>query len=139
MATIFTQIAKGEIPSYKVAENQHYYAFLDINPLTIGHTLVIPKHTEETYLFNLSDGTYMGLMIFAKQVAKAIEKTISCQRVGMMVIGLEVPHTHIHLIPISKESDMNISQPKLKLPKEQMTDIAQQIQTVFEQMTTNKN
>lgn len=134
MPTIFTQIANKEIPSYKIAENQHFYAFLDISPLTAGHTLVIPKHTEEEYLFDLPDGTYIGLTVFAKKVAEAIKQTMPCQRVGMMVIGLEVPHTHIHLIPIQQESDMNIANPKLKLSAEEMQKIADQIATTFDKI-----
>lgn len=123
MATIFTRIINGEIPCYKVAENEHYFAFLDIRPMTKGHTLVIPK-VEEDYLFNLDDDTYAGLMLFAKQVALAIEQVIPCTRVGVAVMGMEVPHVHIHLIPINNESDMIISNPKLKLSDEEMASIA---------------
>lgn len=123
MATIFTRIINGEIPCYKVAENEHYFAFLDIRPMTKGHTLVIPK-VEENYLFNLDDDTYAGLMLFAKQVALAIEQVIPCTRVGVAVMGMEVPHVHIHLIPINNESDMIISNPKLKLSDEEMASIA---------------
>jgi histidine triad (HIT) family protein len=126
--TLFTKIAKGEIPSYKIAEDSDFYAFLDISPMTKGHTLVIPKHTEEDYIFRLDDETYEGLMKFAKRVAQAIEKAMDCKRVGVMVLGLEVPHTHIHLVPINKEGDMNISNPKLKLSPEEMTEIATRIE-----------
>ncbi len=124
--TIFSKIIAGEIPCYKIAEDDSFFAFLDINPMSKGHTLVIPK-TEEDYIFNLDDETYTGLALFAKKVAAGIEKTIPCKRVGMMVIGLEVPHAHIHLIPIQKEGDMNIANPKLKLSSEEMTEIAEQI------------
>lgn len=129
--TIFTKIAKGEIPSYKVAENEDFYAFLDINPMSKGHTLVIPRNTEEDYLFNLEDDTYTALMQFSKKVAHAIEKAMDCKRVGVAVIGLEVPHTHVHLIPINKESDMNIGNPKLKFTAEEMTEIAAKISKEF--------
>lgn len=126
MATIFTRIINGEIPCYKVAEDERYFAFLDINPMTKGHTLVIPK-CEEDYLFNLDDDTYAGLMLFAKKVAVAIGATIPCKRVGVAVMGMEVPHTHVHLIPITKESDMIISNPKLTLSAQEMTEIASAI------------
>ena len=101
MATIFTKIAKGEIPSYKVAENEEYYAFLDIAPMAKGHTLVIPKNVEDDYIFNLDEATYVGLCAFAKKVAQAIKASIPCQRVGVAVLGMEVPHTHIHLVPLT--------------------------------------
>ncbi len=127
MPTIFTKIANKEIPSYTIAENDDFYAFLDISPLTKGHTLVIPKKTEEDYLFNLDDETYSNLMIFAKKVAKGIKKATDCKRVGVAVIGMEVPHTHIHLIPINKESEMNFTNPKLELSQEQMSSIAEMI------------
>lgn len=125
--TIFTKIANGEIPSYKVAENEDFYAFLDINPMAKGHTLVIPKKTEEDYIFRLDDKTYLGLLEFAKKVALAIEKAIDCKRMAVMVLGLEVPHTHIHLVPINKEGDMNLSNPKLKLEAKEMAEIAAKI------------
>ena len=128
MASIFSRIVAGEIPCYKVAENDRCFAFLDINPVTQGHTLVIPKK-EEDYIFNLDDKTYQGLMCFAKDVAKAIEKAIPCLRIGVAVIGLEVPHAHIHLIPIKKESDMNFANPKLKFSSEEMSKIAESIRT----------
>ncbi len=129
--TIFSRIAAGEIPSYKVAEDENFYAFLDINPMSKGHTLVIPRLTEEDYIFGLDDEIYAGLMNFSKKVALAIEKSVSCKRVGMMVIGLEVPHTHVHLIPIAREGDMNISNPKLKLDAEEMKAIAAEISRNF--------
>lgn len=126
MATIFTRIINGEIPCYKVAEDERYFAFLDINPMTKGHTLVIPK-CEEDYIFNLDDDTYAGLMLFAKKVAVAIDGAVPCKRVGVAVMGMEVPHTHVHLIPITKESDMIISNPKLTLSAQEMTEIASAI------------
>ena len=115
MASIFSRIVAGEIPCYKVAEDENYFAFLDISPVAKGHTLVIPKQ-EVDYIFDLDDETYVGLTRFAKRVAKAIEKAIPCKRVGVAVMGLEVPHTHIHLVPINKEADMNFFRDKL-LPK----------------------
>ena len=130
MATIFSMIAAGEIPSYKVAADEKHYAFLDINPLAAGHVLVIPRK-EDDYLFNLSDEDYADLMAFARRVAKALEKAVKCKRIGVAVIGLEVPHTHIHLIPINKESDMDFSK-KQSFPKEQMEAIAAAIAANFE-------
>ncbi|MDR0371196.1 MAG: HIT family protein [Prevotellaceae bacterium] len=130
MATIFGKIIAGEIPSYKIAEDEHYYAFLDISPLTKGHTLVVPK-TEEDYIFNLDDASLSGLILFSKRVAKAIEKAVPCVRIGLAVIGLQVPHTHVHLIPIQKESDMNFANPKLKPEAEEMQKIAASIQQQF--------
>lgn len=126
MSTIFSKIAAGEIPSYKVAEDDRFFAFLDINPVAEGHTLVIPKR-EEDYIFNLSDDEYAGLQLFAKRVAKALGKAIPCKRVGVAVMGLEVPHAHIHLIPINKESDMNFFGEKLQLSPERMRQIADSI------------
>lgn len=136
MATIFSKIAAGEIPSYKVAENDRFYAFLDINPLVKGHTLVIPKH-EVDYLFDLEDEEFAGLHLFAKSVASAIEKVIPCKRIGVAVMGLEVPHAHIHLIPINKESDMIISNPKLELSNEEFATIADSIKSVWENNKTD--
>jgi len=121
--TIFSRIIAGEIPCYKIAENDRYFAFLDISPMTKGHTLVIPK-MEEDYIFNLDDDIFCGLTLFAKNVAHAIEKAVSCERIGVAVIGLEVPHAHIHLIPINQESDMNFKNPKLKLSSDEMNEIA---------------
>jgi histidine triad (HIT) family protein len=126
MATIFSKIVKGEIPSYKIAEDEHYYAFLDINPLAKGHTLVIPKQ-ETDYLFDLEDDLLAGMMVFSKKVARAIEKAIPCKRIGVAVLGLEVPHAHIHLVPINAESDISFSRPKLQLSKEEMEAIADKI------------
>ncbi|HMM05009.1 MULTISPECIES: HIT family protein [unclassified Dysgonomonas] len=126
MASIFSRIAAGEIPSYKVAEDERFFAFLDINPMAKGHTLVIPKQ-EVDYIFDLDDATIGGINIFAKKVAKAIEKAVPCQRVGVMVVGLEVPHAHIHLIPINRESDMLLSNPRVKLEQAEFEDIARKI------------
>ncbi|MDS1032717.1 HIT family protein [Porphyromonadaceae sp. NP-X] len=131
MATIFSKIAAGEIPSYKIAEDEHFFAFLDIHPLSKGHTLVIPKK-EEDYIFRLDDETYQGLMLFAKKIAFAIEKAVPCKRVGMAVIGLEVPHAHVHLIPIQQENDMNFRNPKLELSPEEMNEIAASIRKHLE-------
>ena len=124
MATIFTRIANGEIPSYKVAENEDYYAFLDIAPMAKGHTLVIPKHTEEDYIFNLDENTYSGLCSFAKQVAQAIKTAVPCKRVGVAVLGMEVPHTHIHLVPLQSEGDMDFRKKKLELSPAEFSEIA---------------
>ncbi len=125
MASIFTRIINGEIPCYKVAENEHCFAFLDINPLSKGHTLVVPKK-EVDYLFDLDTGTYQQLTAFAQQVAKAIDQAVPCLRVGVAVIGLEVPHAHIHLIPLHSGT-INFSDPKLKLEKEELAAIAEAI------------
>ena len=134
MATIFTKIAKGEIPSYKVAENEDYYAFLDIAPMAKGHTLVIPKHVEDDYIFNLEDETYMGLCAFAKKVAQAIKTAVPCQRVGVAVLGMEVPHTHIHLVPLTTEADMDFRKNKLELSSEEFSAIASSILTEYEKI-----
>jgi len=123
MATIFSRIIAGEIPCYKIAEDDRFFAFLDINPLSKGHTLVVPK-VEVDYIFNLDDTTIGDMIIFAKKVALALEKTIVCKRIGLTVIGLEVPHAHIHLIPINEENDMNFQRPKLKLDNQEMNEIA---------------
>lgn len=117
MATIFTRIINGEIPSYKVAEDDRFYAFLDINPLTKGHTLVVPKQ-ETDYIFDLDNETLAGMMLFARKVARQIEKAVECKRVAVAVIGLEVPHAHIHLIPINSENDMNFRNPRIKMSPE---------------------
>lgn len=127
MATIFTRIANGEIPSYKVAENEDYYAFLDIAPMTKGHTLVIPKKVEDDYIFNLDEETYMGLCAFARKVAVAIKAAIPCQRVGVAVLGMEVPHTHIHLVPLTTEADMDFRKKKLELSQEEFAETASAI------------
>ena len=131
MASIFSKIVKGEIPSYKIAEDENYYAFLDIFPLAKGHTLVIPKK-EVDYIFDLDDETLKGLTAFSKRVAKAIDKTVACKRVGVVVLGLEVPHAHIHLIPLQSEADACFSKPKLKLSEEEFKTIAEKIRSAFE-------
>jgi len=119
MATIFTKIVNGEIPCYKIAEDENYLAFLDINPLAKGHTLVIPKK-EVDYIFDVDDQLLAGMMVFSKKVAKAIEKAVPCKRIGVAVLGLEVPHAHIHLIPINKLGDINFANPKLKFSQEDL-------------------
>ena len=122
MASIFSKIVQGEIPCYKIAEDQNYLAFLDIQPLVKGHVLVIPK-VEVDYIFNCDDELLSGLIVFAKKVAKMMEGKFDCKRIGVSVIGLEVPHTHIHLIPINGVSDMDFSQPKLKLAESELLEI----------------
>ena len=131
MATIFSRIIAGEIPSYKVAENEQFYAFLDINPLVKGHTLVVPKR-EVDYIFDLEDNEVAAMQVFAKGVALAIQQAFPCKKVGQAVIGLEVPHAHIHLIPIQNESDMLFSNPKLKLSGEEFVEIAKAINEAWE-------
>ena len=126
MESIFSKIVSGQIPAHKVAETLEYLAFLDINPLTEGHLLVIPKK-EVDYLFDLDSETYLGLMIFAKIVAAGLKRAMPCERVGLTVIGLDVPHAHIHLIPINTMDDMNFSRPKLKLAEERLAEIAEAI------------
>ena len=132
--TIFTRIINGDIPSYKVAENEHFYAFLDINPLQKGHTLIVPKlsEPEADYIFDLEDELLSEMLVFSKQVARGIKGAIDCKRVGVAVIGLEVPHVHMHLIPISKEGDMSFANPKMTLPAEEMAEIAQSIAKAME-------
>ena len=134
MATIFSKIIAGEIPSYKVAENEKFYAFLDIHPLVKGHTLVVPKQ-EIDYIYDLDDQDLAEMHLFAKTVAKAIEKAIPCKRIGVAVMGLEVPHAHIHLIPINKESDMIISNPKLELSPTEFAAIANSIHQAWQDKT----
>lgn len=134
MATIFTKIAKGEIPSFKVAENEDFYAFLDINPLAKGHTLVIPKHVEDDYIFSLDEETYGGLMKFARKVAVALKAAVPCKRVGVAVLGMEVPHTHIHLVPLQSESDMDFRKEKLQLTPEENQTIANAILKEYENL-----
>lgn len=131
MATIFTRIAAGEIPSYKVAESEDFYAFLDINPLVKGHTLVIPRKVEDDYLFHLDEATYEGLWAFARKVALAIRAAVPCQRVGVAVLGMEVPHTHIHLIPMQSEADMDFRKERPKLSPEEFASIAAAIRAEF--------
>lgn len=134
MATIFTKIAKGEIPSYKVAENEDYYAFLDIAPMAEGHTLVIPKNVEDDYIFNLPEDVYKGLWEFAAKVAKAQKAALPCVRVGVAVLGMEVPHTHIHLVPLRTEADMDFRAPKLELSRERFIEIAEAIAVEYEKL-----
>jgi len=126
MPSIFSKIVSGEIPCYKIAETEKYLAFLDVFPLAKGHTLVIPKK-ETDYIFDIEDEEFAGLQLFSKMVAKAIEKAVPCKRIGVAVIGLEVPHAHIHLIPLNNVSDINFSRPKLNLPKEELEEIAVKI------------
>ena len=130
MSSIFSKIVRGEIPSYKIAEDDHYLAFLDIFPLAVGHVLVIPKNETDS-IFELNNQEYQGLWLFAKKISKAIEKTIPCKRVGIAVIGLEVPHAHIHLIPLQTVEDINFSKPKLKLDPDILKDIAEKIISGF--------
>ena len=127
--TIFSRIINGEIPGYKVAEDEKYYAFLDINPLQKGHTLVVPKlaEPEEDYIFNLDDETLAGLMVFAKKVAKGIQMATDCNRVGVAVLGMEVNHVHVHLVPLNSEGDMNFKNDKMQLPADEMAEIANSI------------
>lgn len=127
--TLFTRIINGEIPSYKVAEDEKYYAFLDINPLQKGHTLVIPKlpEPEADYIFDLDDATLAGLMVFAKKVAQGLKEATGCKRVGVAVLGMEVNHVHVHLVPMNSERDILFTNPKLQLPAEEMALIANSI------------
>lgn len=134
MATIFTKIAKGEIPSYKCAESEDFYAFLDISPLAAGHTLVIPKHVEDDYIFHLDPDTYQGLWAFARKVAVALKEAVPCKRVGVAVLGMEVPHTHIHLVPLQTEGDMDFRKTKLQLEPATMQSIAQKILAAYEKL-----
>ena len=131
MSTVFTKIIKGDLPSYKIAEDENFYAFLDINPLKEGHTLVVPK-MEQDKIYDLDDDTLRDFIVFAKRISKAIEKSIPCLRVRMTVIGLEVPHAHIHLIPLNDINDMSFDQPKLVLEVEKMKSIQKCISQNFE-------
>ena len=126
MTTVFTRIIRGEIPCYKIAEDDRYFAFLDINPLMAGHTLVVPK-AETDYIFDLNDNDLSGLILFSKKVALAIEKAIPCARIGVAVLGLEVPHAHIHLVPMNTMADINFKNPKLKFTPEEFAKIAKRI------------
>lgn len=128
--SIFTKIVKGEIPAYKIAEDDRYLAFLDVFPTTKGHTLVIPKQQID-YLFDLDDELYLGLMAFAKKVAAAVEKAVPCQRIGVAVVGLEVPHAHVHLIPINKMADMNFAN-KQKFSKAEFEEVAEKIRKAYD-------
>ena len=131
MASIFTKIVNGEIPCYKIAEDDNYLAFLDISPVSKGHTLVIPKK-EVDYIFDIEDDLLAGLHVFAKKVARAIDKSVECERVGVAVVGLEVPHAHVHLIPINSIGDLSFANPKLKLSEEEFKEIAEKISSAFE-------
>ena len=126
MATIFSKIVKGEIPCYKIAEDERFFAFMDINPVQKGHTLVIPKR-EDDYIFNLADDEIGAMMVFAKKVAKAIEKAVPCKRIGVAVIGLEVPHAHIHLIPITQEGDMDFKKEHVHLTQDEFIEVQKRI------------
>ena len=130
MATIFSKIVAGEIPCHKVAEDEDFFAFLDINPLAKGHTLVIPKK-EVDYLFDLNDADLSAMIIFSKRVSQAIEKAIPCKRVGLSVIGLEVPHAHIHLVPLNKESDIYFGKEKMGVSSDELAAIAEKIRKEF--------
>lgn len=132
--TIFTKIAKGEIPSWKVAESDEFYAFLDINPLAPGHTLVIPKNVEDDYIFHLDEATYAGLWAFARKVAQAIKAAVPCKRVGVAVLGMEVPHTHIHLVPLQTEGDLNFRKERPVLTPDQQASIAASILAEYEKL-----
>ena len=131
MATIFSRIIKGEIPSYKIAEDEKFYAFLDISPRVKGHTLVVPK-LEVDYIFDMEDDLLADMIVFSKKVAKAIKAAVPCKRIGVMVLGLEVPHAHIHLLPLQSENDMNLSNPKLTLTDEEFVEIAEKISEAFD-------
>lgn len=134
MSTIFSKIAAGQIPSYRVAESADYYAFLDIAPMAEGHTLVIPRNVEKDYIFDLDADQYAGLWEFAAKVAKAIKAAIPCARVGVAVLGMEVPHTHIHLVPLQTEADMDFRKEKLSLSPERFAEIAKSINAEYEKL-----
>ena len=129
MATIFSKIVKGEIPCYRIAEDEHFLAFLDVNPLVKGHTLVIPKK-EQDYLFDIEDESFVDLHLFAKKVAVQLKAKIACKRIGVAVIGLEVPHAHIHLIPLNTIDDMNFSQEKLKISPLELAELAEELKMI---------
>jgi histidine triad (HIT) family protein len=133
MASLFTKIVNGEISAYKIAEDENYLAFLDINPLAKGHTLVIPKK-EIDYIFDIDDQQFVGLHLFSKKVAVALKKAVPCIRIGVAVIGLEVPHTHIHLIPLNSMNDINFLRPKLSLPSEELQEIAHKIISEYQKI-----
>lgn len=133
MASIFTRIVNGEIPSYKVAEDENYYAFLDINPLATGHTLVIPKR-EVDYIFDLESPEFTGLWAFAQKVAKAVGTAVPCKRVGVAVLGMEVPHAHIHLVPLQSEADLDFGKEKVKLTPEQFVEVTEKISDAFKNL-----
>ena len=134
MATIFSRIAAGEIPSWKVAESDDFYAFLDINPLAEGHTLVIPRNVEQDYIFNLEPELYEGLWAFARKVARALEAAVPCKRIGVAVLGMEVPHTHIHLVPLQSEGDLDFRKKRPEIPSERMEQIAKAVLAEYEKL-----
>ena len=134
MATIFSRIAAGEIPSWKVAESDDFYAFLDINPLAEGHTLVIPRNVEDDYIFNLEPEFYEGLWAFARKVARALEAAVPCKRIGVAVLGMEVPHTHIHLVPLQSEGDLDFRKKRPEIPSERMEQIAKAVLAEYEKL-----
>lgn len=134
MASVFTKIVRGEIPSYKVAEDENYYAFLDIAPMAKGHTLVIPKR-ESDYIFALGEEEYSGLWSFAKRVASALQKAVPCKRIGVAVLGMEVPHVHIHLVPLQSEADLDFKKEKLSLESEEFAGIAEKIARIFNEQS----
>ena len=134
MATIFTKIAAGEIPSYKCAESEDFYAFLDISPLAKGHTLVIPKHVEDDYIFNLDGKTYEGLWAFARKVAVALKAAVPCKRVGVAVLGMEVPHTHIHLVPLQTEGDLDFRKKRPTVSDQRKAELAASILAEYEKL-----
>lgn len=134
MASVFTKIVRGEIPSYKVAEDENYYAFLDIAPMAKGHTLVIPKR-ESDYIFALGEEEYSGLWSFAKRVASALQKAVPCKRIGVAVLGMEVPHVHIHLVPLQSEADLDFRKEKLSLESEEFAGIAEKIAGIFNEQS----
>lgn len=133
MATIFSRIMAGEIPCHKIAETDRYFAFLDINPVQTGHTLVVPK-VEKDYIFDLEDDYLAGMMVFAKKIARAQKNTIPCRRIGMAVIGLEVPHAHVHLVPLTQEGDLDFRKPKMNPTQEDLAETAAKIRTAYEQL-----
>ena len=134
MATIFSRIAAGEIPSWKVAESEDFFAFLDISPLAPGHTLVIPRKVEDDYIFHLDEKTYEGLWAFARKVAVALKAAVPCKRVGVAVLGMEVPHTHIHLVPLQSEGDLDFRKVRPEISKEQMASLAAAIRSEYEKL-----
>ena len=134
MATIFSRIAAGEIPSWKVAESDDFYAFLAINPLAEGHTLVIPRNVEDDYIFNLEPELYEGLWAFARKVARALEAAVPCKRIGVAVLGMEVPHTHIHLVPLQSEGDLDFRKKRPEIPSERMEQIAKAVLAEYEKL-----
>ena len=135
MAALFPKIANGEIPSWKVAESEDFYAFLDINPLTLGHTLVIPKKVEDDYIFHLDEQTYEGLWAFARKVAEALKAAVPCKRIGVAVLGMEVPHTHIHLVPLQTEGDLDFRKQRPEISREEMERTAAAVLAEFEKIS----